>query len=290
MTAAATTGPGDNTKLPLSNHSYGYDLGTVQTDYDPYLGTYETEAANVDAVAASLPYYLPFWAAGNEQDVYTTYGGYESITFNGLAKNIMTIGAVEDAVNGSNIRTPANAVIAYFSSLGPCDDGRIKPDVVANGINLYSSVSSSNSAYDGTYSGTSMATPNAMGSTVLLEQLYAREFSGQRMRASLLKALIIHTADDRGNPGPDYKYGWGLINVKAAADVILAHKASLAAPKLIEGTVTNAANVKTNTFTWDGVSPIRATLCWTDPAGTAQTATDSRTPNLKHNLDPTSSA
>ena len=184
------------------------------------MGRYETEAAAVDAVAASLPYYLPFWAAGNEQDTLTAKGGFQSITFNALAKNVMTIGAVDDAVSGG-VRTPSNGAIAYFSSLGPCDDGRIKPDVVANGINLYSSIATGDAAYDGTYSGTSMATPNALGSTILLEQLYAREFSGQRMRASTIKSLLIHTADDLGNPGPDYKYGWGLVNVKAAADLIL---------------------------------------------------------------------
>jgi hypothetical protein len=129
-----------------------------------------------------------------------------------------------------------------------------------------------------------------MGAAALLEQLYAREFSGQRMRASTLKGLMIHTADDLGNAGPDYKYGWGLINVKVAADVILAHKADLSRPKLIEGTLSlarNGAKTYTNnyTFVWDGVSPIRATLAWTDPAGSTQTATDSRTANLMNNLD-----
>ena len=282
MGAAGAASAGASNFLPLSNHSYGYGAGTSD------MGRYETEAAAVDAVAAGLPYFLPFWAAGNEQDVLTSLGGYQSITFNALAKNLMTIGATDDAVT-SGVRDPSKAIIASFSSLGPCDDGRIKPDIVANGVNLKSTISTTDTAYNDTvndpYSGTSMATPNAMGSAVLLEQLYAREFSGQWMRASLLKALIIHTADDRGNAGPDYKYGWGLMNVKAAADLILAHKASLSAPKLIEGTVTNAANLKTHTFVWDGVSPIRATLCWTDPAGTAQTASNSRTPNLKHNLD-----
>ncbi len=278
MAAAATTSAGDATGLPLSNHSYGYNAVTAD------MGRYEAEAAAVDAVAASLPYYLPFWAAGNEQDTLTAKGGYQSITFNGLAKNLMTIGAVDDAVT-SGVRDPAKGLIAYFSSLGPCDDGRIKPDIVANGINLYSSVATSNTSYDGTYSGTSMATPNALGSASLLVQLYAREFSGQRMRASTLKALLIHTADDIGTTGPDYKYGWGLINVKKAADLVLAHKASLAAPKMIEGSITTAASTKTHTFTWDGVSPIRATVCWTDPAGTEQTGADSRTANLKNNLD-----
>ena len=278
MTAAGAATAGDTTNLPFSNHSYGYDAATAD------MGRYETEANSVDAIAASLPYYLPFWASGNEQDLLTAKGGYQSITFNGLAKNIMTIGAVDDALS-NGIRQPANGLIAYFSSLGPCDDGRIKPDLVANGVNLYSPVSTSNTAYDGTYSGTSMATPNAMGSAVLLAQLHAREFSGQRMRASTVKALLIHTADDIGSTGPDYKYGWGLINVKAASDLILAHKRSLAAPKMIEGAITNAASTRTHSFTWDGVSPIRATLCWTDPAGTVQTAADSRSANLKHNLD-----
>ena len=182
-------------------------------------------------------------------------------------------------------RTPAVGTLAYFSSEGPCDDGRIKPDLTANGVNLYSSISTSDTSYDGTYSGTSMATPNAVGSSILLEQLYGREFSGQRLRASTLKALLIDTADDVGRPGPDYQYGWGYINVKAAADVILAHKASVASPKLIEGTITNAAKTKTHIFTWDGASPIRATLCWTDPAGAVQNTADSRVANLVHNLD-----
>lgn len=278
MTSVGAATGSDTAKIPLSNHSYGYNA--VAND----MGRYETEASTVDALAASLPYYLIFWAAGNEQGTLTAKGGYQSITFNALAKNIMTIGAVNDAVSGG-VRTPSAGTMSTFSSWGPCDDGRIKPDVVANGVNLYSSVATSDTAYDGTYSGTSMATPSAMGSCALLEQLYAREFSGQRLRASMLRGLIIHTADDLGTAGPDYQYGWGLINVKAAADVILAHKASLASPKLVEGAVTNSLKTVNRSFTWDGSSPIRATLCWTDPAGAAQTAVDSRTPNLVNDLD-----
>jgi len=152
-------------------------------------------------------------------------------------------------------------------------------------VNVNSCVATSNTAYDATYSGTSMATPNAAGSATLLVQLYSREFSSQRMRSSMLKALLIHTADDVGRPGPDYQYGWGLLNVKAAADVILAHKASLAAPKMVDDSISNSSKTKNYTYVWDGSSPLKATLCWTDPAGTAQTAADSRAPNLKHNLD-----
>ena len=280
MTAvgAATANDSFATKIPLSNHSYGYDAVTAD------MGRYETECNTLDALALSLPYYLVFWAAGNEQDTLTALGGYQSITYSGLSKNILTVGAGDDAVT-SGVRDVTKGTLAYFSSMGPCDDGRIKPDLVANGVNVNSCISTSDTAYNATYSGTSMATPNAAGSAALLVQLYSREFSSQRMRSSMLKALLIHTTDDVGRPGPDYQYGWGYLNVKAAADVILAHKASLAAPKMVDDLISNSSKTKSYNYDWDGTSPLKATLCWTDPAGTAQTAADSRTPNLKHNLD-----
>ena len=263
--------------VPLSNHSYGYGAGTAD------MGRYEREAQTTDALVWSLPYFLPFWAAGNEQTSLTAQGGFQSITFNSLAKNIVTIGAVNDAVV-AGVRSASAGSMSTFSSWGPCDDGRIKPDLVANGVGIYSTTAGTDSSYNGSYSGTSMATPNAAGSAALIQQLYATTY-GQRPRASLLKALLIHTADDLGNPGPDYKFGWGLINVKAAADIILAQKVTPAVPRILENALTAAVKSTTTTFDWDGLSPIRATLSWTDPAGAAQTAADSRTPNLVHDLD-----
>jgi len=282
MTQAGAALATDSSKIPLSNHSYGYDA-TVNE-----MGVYNIEPKNTDALANSLPYYLIFWAAGNDQGNLSSLGGYQSITYDALSKNIMTVGAVQDAVSGS-LRSLSNATMTSFSSWGPCDDGRIKPDVVANGWEIYSSSSTGDTSYV-SKTGTSQAAPSAMGAAALLEQLYAREFSGQRMRASTLKGLMIHTADDLGNLGPDYQYGWGLINVKAAADVILSHKADLSRPKLIEGTLSRTTSgvrtyANTYTFVWDGVSPIRATLAWTDPSGLEQKMTDSRTPNLVRNLD-----
>jgi len=282
MTQAGAALATDSSKIPLSNHSYGYNA-TINE-----MGVYNIEPRNTDALANSLPYYLIFWAAGNDQGNLSTFGGYQTITYDALSKNIMTVGAVQDAVSGS-LRSLSSASMTSFSSWGPCDDGRIKPDVVANGWEVYSSSSTGDTSYV-SKTGTSQAAPSAMGAAALLQQLYAREFSGQRMRASTLKGLMIHTADDLGNSGPDYQYGWGLINLKAAADVILAHKADLSRPKIIEGVLSQTlSRVKTytnnHTFVWDGVSPIRATLAWTDPAGSTQTMTDSRTPNLVRNLD-----
>jgi hypothetical protein len=278
MTAAGAATANETGNVPLSNHSYGYNAVTSD------MGVYEDEARTTDAIAHDLPYYMPYWAAGNEQDLLTAKDGYQSITFNGLAKNIMTIGAVNDAVSGGN-RSLAAATMSYFSSWGPADDGRIKPDLVANGVDVYSTVNSGNSAYDGTYSGTSMATPSAMGSSALLVELYRRELGGTLPRASTLKALLIHTADDLGTAGPDYQNGWGLINTKAAADVILEHSEFGAnSPRIIEASLSSATPSRTYTFGWDGESPIRATLVWTDPEGSTQ-ADNSRTPVLVNNLD-----
>lgn len=279
MTAS---GAGDGTatvKLPLSNHSYGYN-GTLADQ-----GRYESIARDADVVADRLPFYLPFWAAGNEQRDFPTYGGYQTISFSSLAKNVVTVGAVNDAVTAGQ-RDPAKGTMSSFSSWGPCDDGRVKPDLVANGVEVYSTVASGDRSYEQLgWSGTSMASPSAMGSAALLVELYRRELGGQFPRASLLKALLLHTADDLGNAGPDYKFGWGLLNVKAAADVILVHKAQPIRPRFYEGQLSNAAKVQSFSFSWDGVTPLKATLCWTDPAGSAQTAGDSRMPNLVHNLD-----
>ncbi len=280
MTAAGAVVDVDTSKMPLSNHSYGYGADTTD------MGRYDSFSQDLDAVGAALPFYLQFWAAGNEQRILTAKGGYQSITHGQLAKNIVTVGAVNDAV-AAGVRDPVKGTMSDFSSWGPCDDGRIKPDIVANGVTLYSTVASGDAAYEQTdWSGTSMASPSAMGSAALLVELYKREFGGKFPRASLLKALLIHTSDDLGNAGPDYKFGWGLLNAKAGADLILAHKSDpVLRPKIYEGQLSNATKTNSFSFTWDGVTPIKATLCWTDPAGAPQVGADSRTPNLVNNLD-----
>ncbi|MES2921714.1 MAG: S8 family serine peptidase, partial [Verrucomicrobiota bacterium] len=289
-----------------------YGFGTTSTSIETDFGLYNTAARDSDALAFNAPFYLMFRSAGNDgadnpaagaavslspggstvvaynPSIHPTgdgayRNGFETIGFNALAKNVITIGSVSDAVTGG-VRDPSQAFISYFSSCGPTDDGRIKPDVVANGEYLTSSLSANNSDY-GEYSGTSMATPNSTGSAALLIQQYGGLFPGQAMRSSTLKGLLIHTADDRGNPGPDYKYGWGLVNVKAAADLIDDQHSAPARQRITENQLTSATVIRTHSFVWDGISPIRATLCWTDPAAAALTVSDSRSPRLVNNLN-----
>jgi subtilisin family serine protease len=293
--------------------------GTGTTGADAGFGQYGADAADIDAVVYSTPYLLPFVAAGNDgtdnpangesiqlsttSTATTTYnstlhpggdgtyrGGYDNIASISIGKNVLTVGATTDAVTGT-VRDVAAASVVDFSSWGPTDDGRIKPDLVANGDNLNSSVAfnpttnaASTTSYD-SYSGTSMATPSVAGSAALLVQLYGQLFPNGALRASTLKAVLIHTADDLGTAGPDYRNGWGLVNVKAAADLLREHAANPAKLRVSESRVSTTTTTVTYDFTWDGVSPIRATLCWTDPAGTSTTSLDSRTSRLVNNLD-----
>ena len=287
-----------------------YGNGTGSTSVDIDFGVYNTPARDSDSIAYSSPFYLMFRSAGNDRGdnpsngqavglsanaisvvnydsaVHpagdNTYrGGFETISYDALAKNVITIGSVSDAISGGS-RSPASASLSGFSSTGPTDDGRIKPDVVANGEGVYSTTSGSDSAY-GTLQGTSMSSPNAAGSAALVAQEYIRLF-GRAMRSSTLKGLLIHTADDLGNPGPDYRFGWGLVNARAAADLVRDHSADPVKTRLTEGQVTTSSNQVIHEFRWDKTNPIRVTLAWTDPAGAATTS-ESRTARLVNNLN-----
>ncbi len=235
MATAAAAG------LRVSNHSYGLITGwdynyfndglwawfgdpTISPTQDYRFGFYDDEARTWDSVAYDAPYYLIAKAAGNDRGegpmgsvthwVYVNGGwvqqttvrqidggptGYNCLNGGSCGKNILAVGAVIGSANGYTY--PGGVLMSYFSSWGPTDDGRIKPDIVTDGVNVYSAVASTDNAY-ATMSGTSMATPGAVGSIGLLLQ-YQRILHGSTpLLASTLKALIIHTADEAGpKPG-----------------------------------------------------------------------------------------
>lgn len=326
MTSSGASYPGEPGKIAISSHSYTYSgegwiystdplytwygVGTDASGYDDDFGQYDTRAAGADALAYSLPHYLMFWAAGNDRGdtpvysnsvrvgaVTTAYdpalhppadnvykGGYDTIGHDPLAKNVVTVGNVEDAVSVTS-RDIARAFMHYSSSWGPSDDGRIKPDLVANGYSVYSSINGGDASYS-YMTGTSMATPGAAATAQLLAHYLATLFTNTAPRASTLKALLIHTADDLGNAGPDYKFGWGLINAQAAADLLKAYSTNAGSRRVVEDRLVPVSRTYVDTaLAWDGVSPLRATLCWTDPAGAATATHDSRTVRLVNNLD-----
>jgi len=299
--------------LLLSNHSYGTISGWYQDangnwifegvygdTADQNFGYYNSDAQTWDNIAFNAPYYMIVKAAGNNRNengpaiggtyyYYDNSGAkqqgirqagaisnndsYRTIATNSNSKNIITVGAVNGIPNG--YKTPSDVVMTPFSSWGPTDDGRIKPDLVADGVNLLSCSATSDTDYT-ILSGTSMATPNVTGSLMLLQDYYSHFRNGTFMRSATLKGLAIHTANEAGSyPGPDYQFGWGLLNVAKAADVITAAiggNNSGTSKHLIYENVLSNGKADTIKVVASGKSPITATISWTDPAGSVVTS------------------
>ena len=69
-------------------------------------------------------------------------------------------------------------------------------------------------------SGTSMACPTTSGTLALIAQRYGQLNQGREIRTDLLKALVANTADDRGVAGPDFVYGYGILNAEVAVEAL----------------------------------------------------------------------
>lgn len=296
MAAAAQNG------LLVSNHSYGqiagwhssggvwywYGTPSISETVDWNFGFYNSKAQQWDQIARNNPFYLIVKSAGNNRNQgpnagtshqvrgangqWTTStltrprsGPYDCLPTYSVAKNILTIGAVNDLPNGW--QSAAGVGMSSFSSWGPTDDGRIKPDIVGNGVGLYSSYSGSNTSY-ASISGTSMSGPNVAGSLILIQQRY-QQVHNRFMRSSTLKALAIHTADEAGpEPGPDYMFGWGLLNTARAVQLIdNFDEVSL----LEEHTLEPAGNFQL-VASHPTAGPLRVSIAWTDPAATPPAA------------------
>ena len=306
--------------LLLSNHSYGvvagwnYDsdlnrwewYGNSGATEDYKFGYYDSDSRVVDQAAVTAPYYLIVSASGNARGypgpaVGSEYFGYDangklvskirdaSISSNNgfdvipgfsNAKNVLTVGSVNQLPYGPITRS--GVAVSYFSSLGPTDDGRIKPDICGDGDAVLSTGSSSTTSYL-TLSGTSMATPNVTGSLYLLQEYYAQRNSGAFMRSATLKGLVCQTAFDAGNVGPDYTFGWGVLDVQKAAQAITdkGGKSLLNESTLAQGQTQNINVVAS------GNGTLVATIAWTDPQATVAAAgtLNDRSPKLINDLD-----
>ena len=280
--------------------SYGYQYdgsdiflysnpGDIEADYDQAINTYGADIANnsigtntetngfpcsiqgnygvtsalIDSiVGGSLG--APFrivWAAGNERqgsrcDV-EGYGDYYSTAPPAGAKNHIAVGAVN-----SN-----NDTMTYFSSWGPVDDGRLKPDIVAPGCQsnddggVTSCYSTSDTAY-GTLCGTSMAAPTTAGCLALLLEDYRAQFPSQPdPRNSTCKILLAHNAVDLGNTGPDYQYGYGSIRIADTIDF-------MRTGEFEENQVDQGDMVTYQIDLPAGTPLLKVTLAWDDVPGT----------------------
>lgn len=279
----------------LAANSYNVDLATSSqgSNLALYYGVCEVEgdygeaARLIDGIVrgdnptVGRPM-LTTWGTGNERS-YGCGRSFHTTAPPSCAKNPIHVGAI-NSDGGSMTR---------FSSWGPCDDGRLKPTVVAPGCEtgrlpagesaIFSSV-----AYDD-YSanidnlapacGTSMATPAVAGTLALFLQDWRTQGHGgpnDRPLPALVKAMLIHTAKDLGTAGPDFMFGYGAVDAKALIDLLRADNGTLGDGSGRQwGTDTIAqGEVKTYSITVSSGTPeLKASLAWDDPAAEAFAAT-----------------
>ncbi|MFY0483419.1 S8 family serine peptidase [Flavobacterium sp. PLA-1-15] len=276
-----------NNALLLSNHSYGVPIVNDNGVQLPtwYMGCYNSDARAWDLIANNAPYYLMVASAGNNGTDSYVGGlkfGYDKLTGEKNAKNNLVIAnANPTAINGVLISN----VINTSSSQGPSDDGRIKPDIAADGTSLLSTFNAGPTSYN-TLSGTSMAAPNTSGTLLLLQQYYSQLNPGNFMRSSTLKGLVCHTAVESGpSPGPDAKFGWGLLDAEKAA--LLMQKSFDAQPTaILTEIVLNQGETFTTQVNVTTAQKLQASICWLDPAGNSRdNQLNLATPALVNDLD-----
>ncbi len=223
--------------IDLANNSWGYTTGWTNVGLGQWqfvnnqgnFGDYIGIASDLDQIVREEQRSLLF-AAGNDRtdptggqqnpaqpadwDQGVGNNGFDTMSPLAGAKNVIGVGAIQD---------PGGAM-ALFSNWGPTDDERIKPDVVAPGVAIFSADGGTTSSYRPS-SGTSMATPAVSGIAALLIQAFREEYHGswnapERPLPSSIKALLIHSARDLGNLGPDFQFGWGGVDAEAANELV----------------------------------------------------------------------
>ena len=287
---------------------WGDESDTICADF----GLYSQQARDWDLIANNAPHYLMVKAAGNDRGQGPTPGtthrawsnsqgnwvnstvtrqkdggplGYDCISHAGLAKNVLTIGAVQGITGAYS--GPSQVIGSTFHGWGPTDDGRIKPDIVAKGVGVYSTTASSDVSY-ASFSGTSMASPVVTGTLALLQQRWTEinaPLLGSPpppMTSAQLKALVCHTALEAGMPGPDPVFGWGLLNAEGAVQVMEGRGDST----LVESLTLANAGTYSRSFYSDGQQPLVLTLAWNDPAAAVSTyMVNNPAPVLVNDLD-----
>ncbi|MFP4471793.1 MAG: S8 family serine peptidase [Bacteroidales bacterium] len=241
---AAPTYPGFNA---IPSHYFSNEIRVTSTSYSNGCNAgYTSLTRTMDQQIRIYPALMHVFSAGNAGGDNCGYGagpGWGNITGGHKAgKNVMTVANLDylDDLSGS-------------SSRGPAHDGRIKPDISAKGSDVNSTIDPN--TY-GLKSGTSMSCPGVAGVMTQLFHAY-REMNGSDAMGGLLKAIALNTAEDLGNPGPDFKYGWGRINGLRAVEV------------MEEGRYDSATIAQGETFNHEFEVPentaqMRVMIYWTD--------------------------
>ena len=202
----------------------------------------------VDDQSYQHPSLLHVFSAGNSNGSDCGYGAgsqWGNITGgHKVGKNVIATAALD-----------ADGNIAGFSSRGPARDGRIKPELAAMGASVRMTLPEN--AY-GSASGTSFSSPALAGVSAQLYHAYRELNSFKSPQAGLIKAIMMNTAEDLGQAGPDFVTGYGLVHAGRALEVI--EQAQYIEDEIGQGeTHTHVINVPAN------ATEVRVMLYWTDP-------------------------
>ncbi|MDP2188994.1 MAG: S8 family serine peptidase [Sphingobacteriaceae bacterium] len=226
-------------------------------------GVYTADAATIDDQIRNNTMLMHVFSAGNAGTANHNYGagaGWGNITGGyKAAKNVMAV---------ANLRNTDS--LENSSSRGPAQDGRIKPDIAANGFNQLSTGPNNTYLVGG---GTSAASPGIAGIFAQLSHAYRANNNDSVPPSAFLKAAMLNTAQDLGNPGPDFRFGWGRINALRAVQTIENNRFFTGNISTGDSAV-HALQVPAN------VKELRIMVYWADKAGVANT-----TKALVNNLD-----
>ncbi len=209
-----------------------------------------------------------------------------------LAKNIIVVAATEVITTNNYRYTASTDVIkADYSSAGPRDDGGIKPDIAAPGSDIWMASTAENTTGSIGWqinSGTSMSAPQVTGIIGLWMQIYKSMFNNADLNAAAAKTLMVHSASEAGTVGPDAWYGWGYINAKKGAELLVGKSNNTI---LFNDETLTSGTPNQKTLIASGTEPLKVTISWIDPAYTIPTnltwddAYNNRSSRLINDLD-----
>ena len=244
----------------ITNNSIGTNTETNGFPCD-IQGDYGVTSALIDAIVGGslgTPYRI-VWANGNERSGSRCnvegFGDYYSTAPPAGAKNHIAVGALNSNSEG----------MTSFSSWGPVDDGRMKPDISAPGCQSNGDGGVTSTSSSGGYSnkcGTSMAAPTVTGLCALILEDYRVQFPTLAdPRNATLKALLAHNAKDKGTPGPDYQFGYGMVKGQETIDFM--RTGNFDEDQVSQGGVVIYESIVTASDT-----ELKVTLAWDDVPGT----------------------